>query len=255
MRPAPTCDVTGILAYEPDLRGFVERRVSHREDAADVCQEVLVRAHVMLPHFKGRSHPRTWLLSIARHIIVDYYRRKRFLPLDSNSPAIPQLGRQLTMAADSSVVDQCEARERITQCLQCITTILPVPEQVTILLCEVYGYSDNEAADILGMTTGRLKHMLRRARADLRDARPNDCGMIAKTGAASECARPSRLSAPTKERTRGASTIRIAARYGKRHSIRLVRLRDRLLRDVLRFDLHQPVGFRARTKNSDRPAP
>ena len=41
------------------------------EDARDITQETYLRAIGALPRFAGRSTARTWLLSIARRVVVD----------------------------------------------------------------------------------------------------------------------------------------------------------------------------------------
>ena len=43
--------------------------------ADDLTQETYLRALSALPRFAGRSSARTWLLSIARRVVVDQIRR------------------------------------------------------------------------------------------------------------------------------------------------------------------------------------
>ncbi|MUM34311.1 sigma-70 family RNA polymerase sigma factor, partial [Mycobacterium sp. CBMA361] len=48
--------------------------------ADDLTQETYLRALGSLPRFSGRSTARTWLLSIARRVVVDQIRRKQARP-------------------------------------------------------------------------------------------------------------------------------------------------------------------------------
>jgi RNA polymerase sigma factor (sigma-70 family) len=61
-----------------DVYGFVAYRVSGRADAEDVTQQTFERALKAWDRFdSARAKPRTWLLAIARNLIVDHYRRDR----------------------------------------------------------------------------------------------------------------------------------------------------------------------------------
>ena len=48
--------------------------------ADDLTQETFLRALGSLPRFSGRSSARTWLLSIARRVVVDQIRRNQARP-------------------------------------------------------------------------------------------------------------------------------------------------------------------------------
>ena len=49
-------------------------------DADDLTQETYLRALASLPRFAGRSCARTWLLSIARRVVIDRYRYESARP-------------------------------------------------------------------------------------------------------------------------------------------------------------------------------
>ncbi|MEH7225923.1 RNA polymerase sigma factor [Bacillus sp. JJ1566] len=54
-------------------------------DVDDDVQEVFLKAIQSFPTFEERSHPKTWLLTIARNLVIDKNRRKRlikFQPFD-----------------------------------------------------------------------------------------------------------------------------------------------------------------------------
>jgi RNA polymerase sigma-70 factor, ECF subfamily len=209
-----------ILPHEPALRSFVRRRIGSPEDVADICQEVLLRAHVMFPSFAGRSDPRTWLLSIAHHIVVDYYRKQKAQPFVGSSNQ--SLEPQAEATAGDRVQNLCDARERIEHCLRCITSNLPVEQQVAVLFREIYGVGDKEAARSLRKSVSAFKHILQRARAALHRACGRECVLISKTGIPSDC--PPQPPAA------------VCAGLHPLGSIRQVRLRDNLLREILFFD-------------------
>jgi RNA polymerase sigma factor (sigma-70 family) len=64
--------------YVWDVYGFVAYRIGDRAEAEDVTQQTFERALKAWRRFDPkRAQPRTWLLAIARNLIIDHYRRDR----------------------------------------------------------------------------------------------------------------------------------------------------------------------------------
>lgn len=72
--------------------GFLAYRVGQRTDAEDLTQLTFERALRAWPRFDPeRATPRTWLLAIARNLLIDYYRRRESRPEDpTDSGAIDE---------------------------------------------------------------------------------------------------------------------------------------------------------------------
>lgn len=64
-----------IDAYQARVFGFVRRMVNNPDDAADVTQEVFIRAFQSMDRFDGRASLRTWLFRIAYNLCIDRSRR------------------------------------------------------------------------------------------------------------------------------------------------------------------------------------
>lgn len=62
--------------YFPYLLRITLRQVSSKEDAEEIVQETFINCLKQLPLFQGRSRLRTWMISILKHEIADYYRKK-----------------------------------------------------------------------------------------------------------------------------------------------------------------------------------
>jgi RNA polymerase sigma-70 factor, ECF subfamily len=61
-----------------DVYGFVAYRIGNRAEAEDLTQQTFERALKAWRRFDpSRAQPRTWLLAIARNLLVDHYRRDR----------------------------------------------------------------------------------------------------------------------------------------------------------------------------------
>jgi RNA polymerase sigma-70 factor (ECF subfamily) len=213
-----------ILPYEGALRTFVQRRVRNA-DSDDICQEVLLRAHLMRGTFKEHSNIRTWVLSIAHHVVVDYYRLKKRSEIGKSSLTLESSG-SLHTSRDSA--DRLlDAREHIECCLRCITSNLSLEEQIAVLLCDVYAASDAEGARVIRKSVNAHKHLLHNARSKLHDSRCGECFLVAKAGIDADWS-------PCHPQTGRALPLG-SSRRGCRQK-RLLKLRHNLLQEILYFD-------------------
>jgi RNA polymerase sigma-70 factor, ECF subfamily len=77
-----------------EVYGFFGYRVGSREDAEDLTQLTFERALKAWDRFdETRASASTWLMTIARNLLVDHYRHRssrREEPRDPNDPARPE---------------------------------------------------------------------------------------------------------------------------------------------------------------------
>jgi len=178
-----------VQNHEAEIRRFVVSRIGYGTDSDDIAQQTLLQATRKIDSFRGRNL-RPWLLAIARRLILDLHRtRARFLSIDETS--LQNSERALQTSANG-VQSECEAHERIQCCMDCIRTLMPPVEQVTVLLSDVYGFTDKESAARLRINVSAFKFMLHKARSRLHaaaaDEKPgNECPLVNKTGVESAC--------------------------------------------------------------------
>jgi len=63
--------------YQERLLNFIFIKIEKREDAEEILQNTMISAFESLPLFKGGSSFYTFLCSIAKHEIADFYRRRK----------------------------------------------------------------------------------------------------------------------------------------------------------------------------------
>lgn len=152
-----------IRATERD----VWRTVAFLADPAsadDLTQETFLRAIGALPRFAGRSSARTWLLSIARRVVVDQIRRNQARPRCTG-------GIDLESLLDSR---QGTARfEDITEIRMLLDGLDP-DRRNALVLTQVLGLSYAEAAEVCGCPVGTIRSRVARARDDLITASNRD---------------------------------------------------------------------------------
>lgn len=158
---------------ERDLEGEFERgladssalafRVAYgvlrqREDAEDVAQEALVRAHRKLGSLRNPERLRAWLVRISWRLALDHRRSRR-----------RRLAREQSWvgaAAEPDAADLADAsrfRERLWQAIDA----LPEKLRLVLVLAGIEGHRIGEVAALLQLPEGTVKSRLFLARKRL----------------------------------------------------------------------------------------
>lgn len=145
-----------VRQHDPRLRALAYRLTGDADAMHDVLQDAYLRAFRAVPTFGGRSSFATWLYRIVYNTAIDEQRRRaasRSVAFDDiEEPAAPDRER-----ADR--VDLARALET-----------LPHDQRAAVLLVDAFGFSYDEAADVLGVAGGTIASRLNRARAALRSS-------------------------------------------------------------------------------------
>ncbi len=145
-------------AHTPAMLAVVWRFLDgDRPDAEDVVQEAWVRASQKLPSFRWESSLRTWLVSIAINCARNRARvRKSAAARDADLAEVVELP-VAPATSDVSAID-----------LQRAVATLPEGYREVLLLHDVFGYTHDEIARMLGVESGTSKSQLHRARNSVR---------------------------------------------------------------------------------------
>lgn len=138
----------------------VWRFVAHLADvglADDLAQETYARALPSLRRFAGRSSARTWLLVIARRVVVDHIRMAQARP--RLSPGADWAREADRRAADTGFED--------TVALNMLLDTLEPDRREALVLTQVLGLTYAEAAEVVGCPVGTIRSRVARARDDL----------------------------------------------------------------------------------------
>ena len=132
------------------------RHLADRELADDLTQETYLRAFRGLSGFAGRASARSWLLSIARRVVIDHYRAAAVRPRTEASDDLP------AHAAHSAGPDVAEA-----VALRELVRDLPPDRREAFVLTQVLGLSYAEAAEVCDCPVGTIRSRVARARDEL----------------------------------------------------------------------------------------
>ncbi|MBX9927603.1 MAG: sigma-70 family RNA polymerase sigma factor [Gemmatimonadaceae bacterium] len=156
-------------AFERLYRGNVNRvyslcvrMVNDRSQAEELTQDVFVRAWERLGSFRGESAFSTWLHRLAVNVVLnarqtDGRRRARHDDVEDMDELAHSAHRATTVPGLSLDLEQAIAA-------------LPKGARTVFVLHDVEGFTHEEIAERLGITSGGCKAQLHRARMLLRHA-------------------------------------------------------------------------------------
>ena len=143
------------------IRGWALRVIHDEDDADDVAQQVLLKLHLRLREFEGRSRFTTWLYRMTINTALNRRRlERRRADLLSTAAASP-----------SVVMPDPAARaegERLAVLVHACVTQLSVRERQVFEMADLKGIPANEIAALLGLQPVSVRATLSRARRRIR---------------------------------------------------------------------------------------
>jgi RNA polymerase sigma-70 factor (ECF subfamily) len=143
--------------HAPRIDALVRRLVGDPDEAADVAQEVWIQIFRALPTYRGDSQFSTWAHRIAVNRTLNALRSTRRLSKV-----------EVDLEEDTSVVEHDGDRSLLAQTIDEAVQKLSPGARTVFVLHDVEGYTHEEIAAELGITSGGSKSQLFKARAKLR---------------------------------------------------------------------------------------
>lgn len=141
-----------VRQRQSPLRGFL-RRLTRGDHALadDLAQDTFIEAWRKIVQFRGEGTFAGWLARIAYRRYLMWARQRKLEPLDEEAD-IPDASPPPDQRLD----------------LEKAMTKLSLPERAALTLCYAQDYTNEEAAEILGMPLGTVKSHVARGREKLR---------------------------------------------------------------------------------------
>ncbi len=158
--------------YRP-VRRFILNTVRNEWVADDLVQETFIKINNNLETVRDASKLKSWIFRIAYNNCQDFFRSRgksssldneeiQEIPEETSSPAVP---------ATQKALEQFQMR----QCVFGLVNHLPEPLRSVIILSDVDEFSQQEIADIIGITVANVKTRLHRARKKLKGLLEEHC--------------------------------------------------------------------------------
>lgn len=169
VQPGPTdLDFDQIVEdHSKFVYNVAYRMMGSHADAEEVVQDAFLSAYRARDRFRGSSQVTTWLYRITVNAALMRLRKKSRKVEVSMEPS------EMTRAYDApdhrSAPDQAVLSGELAQRLQAAIANLPPDQRAAVVLRDVQGMSNEEAAAVLETSVPALKTRLHRGRVALRE--------------------------------------------------------------------------------------
>ncbi|MBN8699622.1 MAG: RNA polymerase sigma factor [Chitinophagales bacterium] len=197
LRLAKTGDINAyhelFSGFQKELKAFIYRLVADRSDADDLTHDSFIKSFSKIRTFNEKSSLKTWVFSIASNLCLDFLRKRNRWSVYSQdkSRAFAETNMDVEEALirtnKYSLNGVYEIKEHIDFCFTCMTKTLPLEQQITLILKDIYGFTVTEIAEIISRSPGVVKHLLHDARKTMMVIFDDRCALISKKGVCHQC--------------------------------------------------------------------
>jgi RNA polymerase sigma-70 factor (ECF subfamily) len=155
------------LLHFDRVYSYLHMSVGNRHDAEDLTTQTFLKMLEAIGRFQWRKAPfSAWLFRIAHNLAMDHFRAtRRWQPEEE----VPEPDGAEESSAEEAALESIGQRSM----LELIEGLSPEQQQV-LTLKFVFGFSNGEAATILGKTEGAVKSLQHRALASLQKQIPSN---------------------------------------------------------------------------------
>jgi RNA polymerase sigma-70 factor (ECF subfamily) len=155
---------------EARLRPYVARRVTVAAEVDDLLQEIFVRVHRGLVSLRDGESFGGWVYRIASRVLSDAAHARGRDPLGSITEVAEQ-----AITADADVDAWHELEADLSKCVVLFVAHLPSPYREAVTLTELEGLTQQDAADMVGISLSGMKSRIQRGRAKIREMFEANC--------------------------------------------------------------------------------
>ncbi len=179
-----------VEPHRSRLQKLAVRMLGNPDDAQEAVQESLLRAANGLSGFREDAQFGTWLYAIATRQCLNMLRARKRWRWDGQRhlPGVAQHAVHhdaQSPASDPGFV--FDAHQHIAFCFTCVGRSLEPEQQVALVLRDVLGLSNAEAAGHVGVSRSVLRHRLAAARQHMQRAFDGLCAIVSKQGVCYQC--------------------------------------------------------------------
>jgi RNA polymerase sigma-70 factor (ECF subfamily) len=179
--------------FQPQLKSYLYRLVANRNDMEDLAHDVFIIAFENIGSFRKESSLKTWVFSIATNHARKHLKKNKSWYLNTFERTRDlahqdkDIMKLLDQAHQLSPHGSYEIREHIDYCFTCVSKMLPLKQQVALILKEIYAFKVKEITLIMDTTYGKVKHLLHNSRKKMIKIFNNTCALVSKKGVCHQC--------------------------------------------------------------------
>lgn len=135
--------------YADDIKYFILSKVKDDPMADDLLQETFIKAHTKLHTLKDDNKVKSWLFSIARYTVMDYFRQREIV---------------YEMTDDDFIFEDQKLDHTEIDCLRGIIKSLPKKYRDPLFLSDIKGLKQAEVSQQLQLSLATVKSQIQRGR-------------------------------------------------------------------------------------------
>ncbi|MFK7805938.1 MAG: RNA polymerase sigma factor [Anaerolineae bacterium] len=228
--------------FRAQLKSFILRMTTSVEDSEDIVQEAFIKAYAKLDTFRGESSLKTWVFAIASNLARDYLRAKKRWPENVTdicreaALSNPEFFQGAMQIRQTSPQGHFAIKEHIAFCFTCVSKSLPLEQQLTIFLKEVYSFKVKEIAVIMSQSDAMVKYYLRLGRSKMVEVFDRRCSLINKEGICHQCTELNGIFNPKQNQEEELVKIKMVRDAADKSKEELFDLRMKILEELDPFE-------------------
>ncbi|WP_452228932.1 MULTISPECIES: sigma-70 family RNA polymerase sigma factor [unclassified Lacinutrix] len=135
--------------HADDIKFFILSKVKDAVIAEDLVQETFIKVHTKLNTLKNEEKMKSWLFTIARHTVLDYFRNKKLV---------------YETTEEDFIFEEQKLEHTEADCLQGIIKSLPKKYRDPLFLSDIKGLKQAQIAEQLHVPLSTVKSQIQRAR-------------------------------------------------------------------------------------------
>lgn len=148
----------------------------------------------------------------------------------------PQFFQEAIQIRQTSPQGHFEIKEHVALCFTCVSKSLPLEQQLTLLLKEVYGFKVKEVAQIMVQTEAMVKYYLHVGRNKMIDIFDRRCALINKQGICHQCTELNGIFNPKQQAQEALVKIQMVREAENKSKEELFDLRLEILQELDPFE-------------------
>jgi RNA polymerase sigma-70 factor (ECF subfamily) len=224
--------------FQPQLKSYLYRLVANRNDMEDLAHDVFILAFENVSSFRAESSLKTWVFTIATNQVRKHLKAQKRWAVNTFERT-RKLAHQETAVMESiehtnshSPHGLYEIREHIDYCFTCVSKMLPIKQQIVLILKDIYEFKVKEIAAVLDVTYGVVKHLLHNARKTMIAVFDETCAFVSKTGICDQCSELNGRFNPKQDRQAELMKIKLVKERSNHNTDELYALRVSLVKAI-----------------------
>jgi RNA polymerase sigma-70 factor (ECF subfamily) len=174
------------------LAGYLTRLVVREEIAEELVQQAAVRALEQESLPEDAAEMRTWFFRVATNLALDHLRKHSTWREGVLGETRGRAEEDAGFVAESRLLAgspemKTIAKDHLAVCFACTLRNLRHEESAALLLKEVYDFTVEEVARVMGASFGQAKAWIQSARAQLKAKYEASCALVAQEGVCFQC--------------------------------------------------------------------